>query len=114
MKRIITLLLTICVLFSSVVTIGAIEILYIEIETANNDNQGNELQPMLAITRSACDYPSFHALLDAKKISYTGEACHTQLQGGYSYTYAKNCDNWAIYLTGPDGTGDLYYVGSMN
>ena len=54
MKNIITILLTICVLLSSIVTINAIEIPYTEIETIENDdnNEENDLQPMMA---SSCD-----------------------------------------------------------
>ncbi len=48
MKRFITLLLTLCILLSSVVTINAMEIPYTEMETVNNEDKANELQPLAA------------------------------------------------------------------
>lgn len=49
MKRIITLLLTLCILLSSVVTINALEIPYTEMETVGDeDREENELQPLAA------------------------------------------------------------------
>ncbi len=49
MKRIITIFMTICILFSSVITINAMEITHTEMETiSNEDGQENELMPLTA------------------------------------------------------------------
>ncbi len=49
MKRFITLLLTFCILLSSVVTINAMEITQAEMETiSNEDGKENELMPLTA------------------------------------------------------------------
>ena len=71
-----------------------------------------ELMPMMA---RSCgnDYDTFHDLLDAYNIGYTGNANHTVLGSGYSYTYTKSGTYWSIYLEGPSGPIGLFRVGSM-
>ena len=115
-KHILFALLTICVIMCNVcaVTAVAATLTQDDVIAASIFTENEELSPMSANLCSSCDYATFHDLLDAQGIGYTGEANHTQLQSGYSYTYTKSCDHWSIYLEGPNGSIGLYTVGSMN
>ena len=97
-------LLTICVIMCNVcaVTAVAATLTQDDVIAASIFTENEELSPMSANLCSSCDYATFHDLLDTQGIGYTGEANHTQLQSGYSYTYTKSCDHWSIYLEGPN------------
>ena len=113
--RYIAFFIAVSILFSSfsILSVNAISTntlstMYATVDSALTE----ELQPNGATTCASYYYPTFHALLDAKGIGYTGNANHTELDEGYTYTYSKGCGYWAIYLEGEGVTG-LYYVGSM-
>ena len=103
-KQLLFALLTICVIMCNVcaVTAVAATLTQDDVIAASIFTENEELSPMSANLCSSCDYATFHDLLDAQGIGYTGEANHTQLQSGYSYTYTKSCDHWSIYLEGPN------------
>ena len=81
------------------------------IETDTTIIATEELQPMAARGCYSYDYATFHDLLDAYNIGYTGTANQTQLAAGFSYTYTKSSGYWSIFLEGLMGPSGCFVWG---
>ena len=98
MKKLITLLLTLCVLFSGIISINASEMIFTELESVNIGTE-EELQPMMA--RSCGNLSSWYDIDHATKGEILGD-----VEGNWQSRVGSNPD---IYY---DDCGSIYLCGT--